>query len=119
MCCQVEDWEVLSTCGYDSGLYLATAGQDCKLVVWDVRAKKAVATQECPEQLVSLEWQPGGNRLLAMTEEGRLVEWKNAIPDSLPGPCEQVSSPQGLASRSRLSTPAGEHRVMICAPLFG
>ena len=71
-----------------AGLYLATAGQDCKLVVWELRSKAQVAMETSPAALVSMDWRPEGNCLLCMTVEGKLLLWKNAVPSGHRGPCE-------------------------------
>mgnify|MGYP001807050277 CR=1 FL=1 len=52
-----------------AGVYAATAGQDKRIVVWDVNSVTAVAAATAEEVMSGLVWRPDGNEL-AMVRRG-------------------------------------------------
>lgn len=89
-----------------SGLYLASAGQDRKLLIWDLHKKAAIAEQQTDAPLVSIDWCPDGNKLLCMTAQGKVLLWHTPVPKGYPGPCAEadaLETSQALGSRGEAS----------------
>lgn len=71
-----------------NGSYLASAGEDAGIVVWDVNEKTIIEKKTLPGVVCTLMWHPSRNELLATTDDGQLALWKHPIPETLPGPSE-------------------------------
>ncbi|GLC67606.1 hypothetical protein PLESTF_000580000 [Pleodorina starrii] len=69
-----------------NGLYAATAGQDKRVVVWDVGAASAIASASSVEVMSGLSWRPEGNELAMVGESGGVGIWSHPVPSDLPGP---------------------------------
>ncbi|KAK9832382.1 hypothetical protein WJX74_008412 [Apatococcus lobatus] len=69
-----------------NGLYMASAGRDKKLVVWDMTTKKPLVEQMGAQPMTALAWQPGGNCLAGFSEAGETSCWQNIIPGDKPSP---------------------------------
>lgn len=54
-----------------AGLYAATAGQDCRVVVWDVQSAEAVAAATSGAPMSGLAWRPEGNELAMVRRRRR------------------------------------------------
>lgn len=76
-----------------TGLYLASAGLDDQLVIWDLHLKSKLASQELPGGPTSLEWKPEGNAVLCSTNVGKLFLWEGCVPKGNRGPIEAADSP--------------------------
>ncbi len=95
-----------------NGLYLATAGEDCALVIWDVGAAKILARRVLPAAAAGLAWRPGAsaNALAVVTEGGELALWAGAVPAALPGPgaCADAAAAAAAAAEELLDAEAGD-----------
>lgn len=60
-----------------AGLYLATAGADQALVVWDVNERTCIEKRLLPGCATGLAWHPTKNALAVITEDGG---WQPACP---------------------------------------
>jgi chromosome transmission fidelity protein 4 len=94
-----------------NGLYLATAGEDRALLVWDVGAAKVLARRALPAAAAGLAWRPGAsaNALAVVTEGGELALWAGAVPSQLPGPgaCADAAAAAAAAAEELLDAEAG------------
>ncbi|KAG2485280.1 hypothetical protein HYH03_015955 [Edaphochlamys debaryana] len=69
-----------------NGLYVATAGQDKRLVVWDLAAASSVASAVAEEVMSGLAWKPEGNELAMVGESGGVGVWSSPVPTSHASP---------------------------------
>lgn len=85
-CYQMMDGDVDNFCCV--GLYLASGGQDKKLVVWDVEKKEVLAQKDMESMPGALAWHTGdkGNTLASIGEDGVIHLWQSAIPSHMLGP---------------------------------
>lgn len=83
-----------------AGLYLASAGADKQMVVWELHTKSRLASKELPAEPLSMSWKPEGNTLLCATTAGKLVLWEGCIPKGHTGPLEAADSPLKRAHSS-------------------
>lgn len=99
-----------------NGLYLASAGKDGQVIIWDTASEKTVArcgscahfqgfilltenlhSYKVSTSIVDIAWSPISN-LLAWTDmEGALVRWTNPIPSNLPSPCSPTGRSTGVS----------------------
>lgn len=75
-----------------TGLYLATGGTDAKVVVWDVAARKALDSHDCPAPICCVAWDPTLNALAWSTAEGDVGLWREPVPRGLVGPAAAVDA---------------------------
>ena len=93
------------------GLYLASAGQDKKLVVWDVEKKEVLALKDMDTMPGALAWHTGdkGNTLASIGEDGVIHLWQGVVPphmlapsapldDALPKPAHDKEMSEGQSS---------------------
>lgn len=78
-----------------AGLYLASGGQDKKLVVWDVEKKEVLAQKDMDSMPEDLAWHTGdkGNTLASIGEDGLIHLWHGVVPSHMLAP----SAPLGDA----------------------
>ncbi|GLI69517.1 hypothetical protein VaNZ11_014153 [Volvox africanus] len=69
-----------------NGLYAATAGQDKRVVIWDVGTASALAAASAAEVISGLAWRLDGNELAMVGEFGGVGIWSGPVPKELPGP---------------------------------
>ncbi|GIL74869.1 hypothetical protein Vretimale_2446 [Volvox reticuliferus] len=69
-----------------NGLYAATAGQDKRVVIWDVGVASAIAAASATEVISGLAWRLDGNELAMVGESGGVGIWSGPVPKELPGP---------------------------------
>ncbi|KAL7409536.1 WD40-repeat-containing domain protein, partial [Mrakia frigida] len=98
-----------------NGKYLASSGDDSKVLIWEVESKKIIATYHHPLEsgtiplLTSLQFSPTSN-LLAFTDcTGGFTQWFDPVPSTHPHPAERFSAPPVLLNQRRRAR----------SPLFG
>ena len=76
-----------------NGLYLATAGMEKALLVWDLRATPAPAVVrhlKVPDDMTGLEWRSApaseANALAVLLYDGQVTLWAAPVPRRLPPP---------------------------------
>jgi chromosome transmission fidelity protein 4 len=79
-----------------NGLYLASAGSDQALVIWDFNERKVLAKRVLPGVATGLAWHPSANALTVITEDGELGVWDGPVPKGLPGPAVDVDALAGV-----------------------
>ncbi|KAG9042191.1 hypothetical protein FS837_011177 [Tulasnella sp. UAMH 9824] len=95
-----------------NGLYLASAGKDGQVIVWDTASEKTVARYKVSTSIVDIAWSPISN-LLAWTDmEGALVRWTNPIPSNLPSPCSPPGRSSGV-SKSKPPKDKAAHKELM------
>jgi len=84
------------------GVYLATAGMDGQILIWNVVERKLVVKLEAGDEILWINWHPSGPVILGGINDGTVWMWK--IPSGAPmqifsghtGPCSAGSfSPSG------------------------
>lgn len=73
-----------------TGLYIATAGEDKQLAIWDSAKMSCILQKEMPDVPTDLAWHQHGNELAVVTQSGELGVWKDVIPPDLTGPAVPV-----------------------------
>ena len=68
-----------------AGLYLASGGQDKKLVVWEMEKKEVLAQKDLDSMPGALTWHSGekGNTLASIGEDGVIHLWHSVIPSHM------------------------------------
>ena len=56
-----------------TGLYLASAGMDQALCLWDVNERTCLEKRLLPGSATGLAWHPAKNELAVITEDGELL----------------------------------------------
>ncbi|KAG2451888.1 hypothetical protein HYH02_003663 [Chlamydomonas schloesseri] len=79
-----------------NGVYAATAGQDKRIVVWDVNSVTAVAAATADEVMSGLVWRPDGNELAMVGESGGVGVWSGVVPKEMPGPAVSAAELERL-----------------------
>eukprot|EP00198_Chlamydomonas_reinhardtii_P008883 XP_001698220.1 predicted protein [Chlamydomonas reinhardtii] len=79
-----------------NGVYAATAGQDKRIVVWDVNSVTAVAAATAEEVMSGLVWRPDGNELAMVGESGGVGVWSGVVPTEMPGPAVSAAELERL-----------------------
>ena len=69
-----------------NGLYAATSGLDRRIVVWNVKDQKPIATRASDAVVCNMRWHPNQNALSLMDEEGNVGHWESPVDTSLPDP---------------------------------
>ena len=80
-----------------NGRYALTAGEDKKLVLWDMVRKEAVATRAMEATVVGVDWHPEDNSAAVVDEQGQWAEWVDLVPAGLPDIHSTVDDPSVLA----------------------
>ncbi|KAK9868467.1 hypothetical protein WJX84_006627 [Apatococcus fuscideae] len=94
-----------------NGLYMASAGRDKKVVVWDLTTKALVCEQLGEEPLTALVWRPEGNCLAGLTETGAPSCWREPVPSHKPSPSAALDTldlAAPIRGRSTGDEPDGE-----------
>jgi chromosome transmission fidelity protein 4 len=84
-----------------NGAYLATASQDCQLLVWDCKSRESTDRYESDVPLVEIAWQ--ANQLALLTEDGQLALWRDVIGADMPSPTDNISKPKALTTAAKLA----------------
>jgi chromosome transmission fidelity protein 4 len=79
---------VCSLCWSPNGRYLATAGLDMQVLIWDVKSRQDIERQKFDEKICSLAWKPDGNALLLIDVVGRFGIWESVVPLTMKSPTE-------------------------------
>ncbi len=66
-----------------AGSHLVTAGQDCRLLLWDVRQRRLAAARTVPHTVSGMAWQADANALACITESGGVVVWEGVLPEEV------------------------------------
>jgi chromosome transmission fidelity protein 4 len=69
-----------------NGLYVATSGLDRRVVVWDVKKVKPIASRSADAVVCNIRWHPFQNALALIDEEGSFAQWEKPIESNLPEP---------------------------------
>ncbi|KAJ7538304.1 hypothetical protein O6H91_11G042800 [Diphasiastrum complanatum] len=69
-----------------NGKYLATAGEDRQVMLWDVENRLDLDRYKLESQICSLSWKPTGNALAMIDIDGKFVVWEAAIPSHMASP---------------------------------
>ena len=77
------------------GLYLASGGQDKKLVMWDVEKKEVLAQKDTDAMPGALAWHTGdkGNTLASIGEDGQIHLWQSVVPPHMLAPLRRWMMP--------------------------
>ncbi|KAG9026461.1 hypothetical protein FRB95_008833 [Tulasnella sp. JGI-2019a] len=111
-----KDWKkagLFSVDGHDSditalafssnGMYLASAGKDGQIIIWNTEKRKALFRQKVQSDVViDLAWSPSANLLAWTNMDGALARWADPIPSTHPSP--NTSS----AKHNEISKPAAK-----------
>ncbi|KAJ2557519.1 DNA polymerase alpha accessory factor Mcl1 [Coemansia sp. RSA 1933] len=83
--------------------YIASAGLDNSVVVWDVAARKAILAHSCANALCQVEWNPCGNMLAFTDNTGAMYIWDDVVPvdQGHAAPFERKAAEHGTLSRDR------------------
>lgn len=76
--------EITDLCWSPNGAFLASAGKDGKIVIWESRDMKVVATYDHNE-VCALAWHPTDNTISFTTTGGKLFTRHGVVPDSFAG----------------------------------
>eukprot|EP00898_Chlorokybus_atmophyticus_P008326 jgi/Chlat1/8495/Chrsp80S07934 len=82
-----------------NGLYLATAGADKHVVLWDVAERREL---ECHKQdclVTGMAWHPSRNALALADQEGKYGVWEGAVPALLTPPAAPTNAKDKEAER--------------------
>jgi hypothetical protein len=71
------DWAQVT---HAAGSHLVTAGQDCRLLLWDVQQRRLAAGRTVPHTVSGMAWQAAANALACITESGGVVVWEGVLP---------------------------------------
>jgi chromosome transmission fidelity protein 4 len=93
--------QVTSIAWCPNGAYLATASQDCQLLVWDCKSRESTDRYESDVPLVEIAWQ--ANQLALLTEDGQLALWRDVIGADMSSPTESISKPKALTTAAKLA----------------
>lgn len=86
-----------------AGLYLASAGQDEGVVVWDLQRKEVLVKHPTGNIALSdLSWRPEStaNVLAGIGEDGQTWLWQDIIPKHMPKPAASLDEPVPSAALS-------------------
>ncbi|KAF8544478.1 hypothetical protein BDD12DRAFT_772341 [Trichophaea hybrida] len=87
--------EITDFCWSPNGAFLVSAARDGKIVVWESKDQKAVATYS-HKNICSLAWHPTENTISFTTNEGRLYTLPNVVPGELAGRLKLSTRPAPL-----------------------
>ncbi|XP_078443316.1 transducin family protein / WD-40 repeat family protein isoform X2 [Wolffia australiana] len=73
-----------------NGKYMATAGADRQVLIWDVDLKQDIERQKFEERISSLAWKPKGNALAVIDCKGKFGIWETPVPSFMKSPSEDV-----------------------------
>eukprot|EP00887_Chlorella_sp_A99_P000454 scaffold17.g454.t1 len=92
-----------------NGLYLASAGADQAICVWDLTEATCLEKRLLPGAATGLAWHPSRNALAVITEDGELAVWEGVVPANLSGPAADVDALMGLkkAGAGGAASPGG------------
>ncbi|KAK9323645.1 WD40-repeat-containing domain protein [Lipomyces orientalis] len=96
-----------------NGAYLATAGSDGKILVWDTQTQNIVEKHSY-KNVLSVQWHPTQNSLSFTTNQGQMYTLPNIIPAKLDPPVGRSIYPSPLirdpdaGEAVRLRQPTGE-----------
>ncbi|EEB05600.1 DNA polymerase alpha accessory factor Mcl1 [Schizosaccharomyces japonicus yFS275] len=94
------------------GLYLASSGQDGRIIVWDIQTRTVVAEQAYGN-VVALAWQPFANVLSFTTNQGVLYTWPQVVA-SVPAALDASKKPsRSHRQREELSSLFGDEEVSV------
>ncbi|KAI7839202.1 hypothetical protein COHA_007091 [Chlorella ohadii] len=91
-----------------NGLYLASAGMDQALCLWDVNERTCLEKRLLPGSATGLAWHPSKNELAVITEDGQLAVWQEPVPAKLPGPTADVDALAGIKQKGAAAAGAGD-----------
>lgn len=82
-----------------NSLYLATAGLDQVVIVWDLTVREIVASFSAAAAVMSLSWlaTPGANRIAITTNDGSYAVIENPVPADMASPSDGAK-PRGSGS---------------------
>ena len=66
-----------------NGRYMATAGLDKKVLVWDVASGEVLASTRANAPLCNMRWHPKENQLALIDLEGEYALWTDPLPDHM------------------------------------
>ena len=71
-----------------NGLFVATAGMDMSVLIWDLRSLGVVSTAKVPDAATGLAWRAAcdANALAVLTFEGSVALWERPVSSRLPPP---------------------------------
>ena len=72
--------------------YLLTSGNDAVTAVWDVSAKKVVASITHDAVVCGASWRAEGNAIALVDANGSWCVWKNPVPGSMTSPTAEVAA---------------------------
>lgn len=82
-----------------NGLYLASAGRDHKIYVWDLAKKDTIGFTDVQGHVTSMRWCPGENALVFISSsEGTLCKWSTPVPSHSKSCFEAVGETEAAAS---------------------
>lgn len=71
-----------------AGAYLASSGQDNKVIVWVTDKASVLVSKDFEARVISMHWKPDANTLLGMSLAGQVILWEEVIPNGEVMPCE-------------------------------
>ena len=78
--CCLHELTVIRAPATAPGLYLASADADNTVVVWDVNARKPLATKVLNGVATGASWHPGANALAFITDDGARDDGSRSCP---------------------------------------
>jgi chromosome transmission fidelity protein 4 len=75
-----------------NGLYLVTAGEDKKLVVWDVAKREELGLVDLAAACTAISWSLASNSLIYYTDNGAVSKWQQPVPSHMPSPFGAVAA---------------------------
>jgi chromosome transmission fidelity protein 4 len=103
--------EVTQLAWSPNGSYLASAGSDEQVIIWETSSRSPLYRTKIPTgEVSSLAWQPGpgGNSLSIADVSGQMTRWDNVIPAELkkPHPSDGPAAAASISEPRKEAAPA-------------
>lgn len=92
-----------------NGAYLASSGQDNKIVIWETKSQKLVKTIDVPLYAQQVVWHPHKNVISWTTHDGELYTQEDVLSPGHDSPCTRPIRPSPLQETPSTSNRANGH----------